>query len=147
MRRAANADAAQREQLLAVAERLERQLGQLHEQRSRWALLAPPNTPDYWIASYESLVALTEQLLSDMQAELPRLSAGARRELLMSDMPELRRQLAAYRSELRTWQKRQLNASLQRGGGRHPGPGPRPRLTVVDVSHSTPDSLGFAEER
>ena len=159
-RRATASRGEAREDLLARAARLDREVDMLQEQRSRWALLAPPTTPEYWIASYQSLVTLTEQLLSDMQAELPRISGRARQELLLSDMPELRRQLAAYRAELRGWQKRQLNAGIRRGEGRPPAADKRPRLRVLEAAEPVsadedvgagaprrhPRGLGSAEE-
>jgi hypothetical protein len=52
----ATAEPSMRERATARSGRLERDISRLQETRLRWALLAPPSYPDYWVASYESLV-------------------------------------------------------------------------------------------
>ena len=103
LRRASSAEPVQRTLLQARAAKLEGDLERLHASRLQWALLAPPSYPEYWVASYDSLVTLTEELLQEMLSELPQLTERTRRELMTRDIPELRQQLLRYRSELRRW--------------------------------------------
>jgi hypothetical protein len=128
-----------RERARARTSRLERDISRLQESRLQWALLAPPSYPDYWVASYESLVTLSEELLSEMRSELPHLSEGRRHELITRDIPELRRQLLRYRSELRRWTKASFRIALKQGEGRPATTERRLTLKVMDGLRPTND--------
>ena len=129
-----------RERAAARAARVERDISGLQESRVQWALLAPPSYPDYWVASYESLVTLTEELLSEMCSELPHLSEGTRHELLTQDIPELRRQLLKYRSELRRWTKATFRTALKQGEADDPTTERQLILEVLDGLRTATDA-------
>jgi hypothetical protein len=132
LRRASSAEPVQRTLLQARAAKLEGDLERLHASRLQWALLAPPSYPEYWVASYDSLVTLTEELLQEMLSDLPQLTERTRRELMTRDIPELRQQLLRYRSELRRWTKARLRATLTVGRVDPAASGPRTPFPVVD---------------
>jgi hypothetical protein len=132
LRRASAAEPDQRPRLQARAAELEQDLVRLHASRLQWALLAPPSYPDYWVASYDSLVTLTEELLQEMQSELPKLTERTRRELMLRDIPELRQQLVRYRAELRRWSKARLRANLTNGEIDPPEGEPHAPFPVLD---------------
>ena len=84
------------------------------------------------MASYDSLVTLTEELLQEMQSELPKLTERTRRELMVRDIPELRQQLVRYRAELRRWSKARLRANLTSGESDPPEGEPHAPFPVLD---------------
>jgi hypothetical protein len=135
MRMASRSSGTERREHLQGAADRERSLEELEEKRARWALLAPPTNPDFWVASYGSLVGLTEALLADMESSLPGLSRTARQVVMTEDLPGLRQQLARYQAELRTWLKRRLRAGLRAGeqaSGPPRNPAPRAHLSIIE---------------
>jgi hypothetical protein len=61
---------------------------------------------DYWIGAYLELLAFKDQLLSDMETGIQKLSQGAGEEIRELDVSIIEIQRKRYRARLAFWQHR-----------------------------------------
>jgi hypothetical protein len=60
----------------------------------------------FWQGAYDELVRMEEQLLSQLEAMLPRLSSAARREAELTNLPMINEHLQLFRYRRAHWKQR-----------------------------------------
>ena len=70
----------------------------------------------FWQGAYDELVRMEEQLLSQLEKLLPKLSPAARREAELTNLPMINDHLQTFRYRRAHWQARlaQLNGKPSR---------------------------------
>jgi hypothetical protein len=60
----------------------------------------------FWQEAYDELVRMEEQLLSQLESMLPRLSPAARREAELTNLPMINEHLQMFRYRRAHWKQR-----------------------------------------